>query len=182
VVDLSEDVTIEEPSGIAMVSLAARLGGASALSDAVREAWGVALPMTPRRVEAGDLAFIWAGAERWLVTFPRDTDLAGALRTHLGAFAAMTDQGAGRAMFRVSGAGARGMLARLIQIDLHPTVFAPGDTALTIAAHINVQIWQIDDLPTYDITVFRSLAESFRRALGEPSLSSRLMPGHPAGA
>jgi heterotetrameric sarcosine oxidase gamma subunit len=165
VVESFQDVTIEEPSGIEMVSLTASRAGVVPLSDAVRAKWDLELPTRPKRIEAGALAFIWAGPDRWLVTSPSTTNLAGELRAHLGALAAITDQGAGRTTFRVSGAGARGMLATLIGIDLHPRVFVPGDTALTNAAHINVHLWQIDDAPTYDIIVFRSLAASFRRAL-----------------
>jgi heterotetrameric sarcosine oxidase gamma subunit len=154
-----------EPLPLSIASLAAFRDMAGALADAVRGAWGVALPTTPKRVEAGDLAFIWAGRDRWLVTAPEGFDIEARLRESLGALAAITDQGAGRVTFRVSGADARGALAKLIGIDLHPRAFAPGDTALTIAAHINVHLWQIDATPTYDLTVFRSLATSFEHAL-----------------
>ena len=46
-------------------------------------------------------------------------------------------------------------------IDLHPRAFKPGDTAVTCVAHIGVQLWQIDDAPTYEFAVARSLAQSF---------------------
>ena len=52
------------------------------------------------------------------------------------------------------------MLAKGIAIDLHPRAFKPGDVALTIAAHIGVQLWQVDEAPTYEIAVPRSLAKS----------------------
>ena len=50
---------------------------------------------------------------------------------------------------------------RAVCIDLHPRVFRPGDVALTAIAHIGVQLWQLDDGPTYELAVFRSMAMSF---------------------
>jgi methylglutamate dehydrogenase subunit D len=40
-------------------------------------------------------------------------------------------------------------------------VFGPGDTALTLAGHINVHFWQLDLTPTYEFAVLRSFAASF---------------------
>ncbi len=62
---------------------------------------------------------------------------------------------------RIAGPKARDTLAKGLPIDLHQQVFQPGDTALTVVAHINVHIWQVDDAPTYDLAVFRSYAASF---------------------
>ena len=163
--DPLSNVSITMLSDMQLVSLAAPRGGVASLSDAVSAVWGVALPRAPHHVQAGDLAFIWAGPERWLVTSTGEADLTAVLNTHLDGLAAMTEQGSSRITFRVSGPGARARLATLVGIDLHPRAFAPGDTALTIAAHMNVQLWQIDATPTYDISVFRSLADSFHRAL-----------------
>ena len=39
--------------------------------------------------------------------------------------------------------------------------FQPGSAALTAIALIGVQLWQVDDTPTYDLAVFRSMAGSF---------------------
>ena len=53
------------------------------------------------------------------------------------------------------------MLAKLAPIDLHPRVFRPDDTAMTLFGHIAGQITQIDSAPTYELMVFRGFAESF---------------------
>ncbi len=45
-------------------------------------------------------------------------------------------------------------------IDLHPRVFAPGSVAITHASHIGIMVWQLDGVPTYEIAVFRSFAQS----------------------
>jgi sarcosine oxidase subunit gamma len=41
----------------------------------------------------------------------------------------------------------------------------PGNVASTVAAHIGVQIWQVDALPSYDLAGPISYAGSLLRAL-----------------
>jgi sarcosine oxidase subunit gamma len=61
----------------------------------------------------------------------------------------------------MGGAKARATLAKGVAIDLHPRAFHAGDVAVTQIAHVGVMLWQLDDQPTYAISVFRSLASSF---------------------
>ncbi len=162
-----EGIAITELSGVALASLIARRGRQAELRDAVRDRFVAELPMTPRISEGGRPTFIWAGPERWLVASPvfAPDDLVASLRACADASAAICDQSDGRILVRVSGPSARGALARGFPIDLHPSVFKPGDTAITTVAHITCQIWQIDDTPTYEIAVPASFAASFRRWL-----------------
>jgi methylglutamate dehydrogenase subunit D len=55
----------------------------------------------------------------------------------------------------------RGRSDRGVPVDIDPRVFGPGDTALTLAGHINVHFWQLDLTPTYEFAVLRSFAASF---------------------
>jgi heterotetrameric sarcosine oxidase gamma subunit len=50
-------------------------------------------------------------------------------------------------------------------IDLHPLVFAVGQCALTSVAHMSALVIQVDDAPSYDLFVARSLARSFAHAI-----------------
>ena len=75
--------------------------------------------------------------------------------------ASITEQSDGRTIIRIAGPRARDALAKGLAVDLHPRAFKPGDTALTQAAHIGLQIWQLDEAPTYEIAVFRGFARSF---------------------
>jgi sarcosine oxidase subunit gamma len=61
----------------------------------------------------------------------------------------------------VTGPLVRGALAKGVAVDLHPSAFKAGDTAATLVSHIPVHLWQIDDRPTYEFAVARSLAQSF---------------------
>ena len=163
--DAVPGIAIGPIDGLQTASLVAFAGRAAELSAAVQRIWGAVLPTTPRHVTAGDIAFLWAGPDRWLVTASVGPDLEHLLRRHLGELAAVTDQSDGRIVLRIGGTRVREMLAKLIGIDLHPRRFRAGDTALTLAGHVPVQIWQIDDTPVYEVAVPRSLAESFSREL-----------------
>lgn len=154
-------VVLQERTGLQIVSLAARKGQDVPLMAAVRAAWGIDLPATPRREGDVRLAFLWSGPSQWLaVSAGWPGDLESALRAQIGGFGSLTDQSDGRVVLRISGPHARDALAKGMTIDLHPRAFKPGDTAATLAAHIGVQIWQLDEEPTYELSVFRSYAGS----------------------
>jgi hypothetical protein len=51
--------------------------------------------------------------------------------------------------------------AKGILIDLHPSAFAPGNTAITTVAYVGDHFSQIDAGPTYESAVFRSFAIAF---------------------
>ena len=75
--------------------------------------------------------------------------------------ASVVDQSHGRTLLRVTGPHVRDALAKGVAVDLHPRAFKTGDAAATLVSHIPVQLWQIDDRPTYEFAVARSLAQSF---------------------
>jgi methylglutamate dehydrogenase subunit D len=153
-------LVVQERIGLQIVSLAARRGKGAALAAAVRTSWGLDLPTTPRRVGDGRLAFLWSGRAQWLAIAEGGGGLEPRLGEHLGGLASLTDQSDGRLVLRLSGPRARDTLAKGLAIDLHPRAFASGDTAITLAGHIGVQIWQLDDRPSYEIAVARGYAGS----------------------
>jgi methylglutamate dehydrogenase subunit D len=153
-------LVVQERTGRQIVSLAARRGQDAALAAAVQSSWELELPTTPRRVGDGRLAFLWSGRAQWLAIAEGMGDLESSLRDRLGSLASLTDQSDGRSVLRLSGPRTRETIAKGLAIDLHPRAFTPGDTALTLAGHIGVQIWQLDDTPSYEIAVARGYASS----------------------
>jgi heterotetrameric sarcosine oxidase gamma subunit len=109
------------------------------------------------------LSFNWADPEQRLAalnhgspaTFERN------LRDDFSGLATMTNQSNGRAIISVTGPKTRQMLAKGTSIDLDPSAFSSGDTALTVAAHINVPFWELDDTPHYEFVEFHSYAPAF---------------------
>jgi heterotetrameric sarcosine oxidase gamma subunit len=157
---------LREEAGWRIASVAARRGQHAAVAAAAREAWGVALPTAPRHEGDARLGFLWAGPGQWLALAPdAPAPLEQALRQVLGGLAAVAEQGDGRVVLHLSGPRARDVLAKLVAVDLHPRAFGVGDTAITLAAHIGVQLWQVDESPAYRLLAFRGFAGSLAAAL-----------------
>ncbi|WP_158807279.1 sarcosine oxidase subunit gamma [Beijerinckia sp. L45] len=144
----------------ALATIIVRPGEEAALDRLMQERLGVALPATGRAAFASAGSLVWSAPGQWLVMGPAASALAD-LPQRLAGVAAVTDQSDGRALVRVGGADARALLAKGVSIDLHPSVFAAGATAVTSVAHINIQLWQVDDAPTYVLAVPRGFAGSF---------------------
>ena len=156
-------VTLMCRDDLAMATVIARKGQAVPLAGRVHSLFGIALPGRPKRVIAGNVAFIGTGPSQWLAIEQASRDpqaFAAKLKRDLAGLASISDQSDARAVIRISGPAARQALAKGLPIDLHPRVFGPGDAALTQIALIGAHIWQIDDTPAYEIAVFRSLAGS----------------------
>jgi methylglutamate dehydrogenase subunit D len=132
-----------------------------------RAAFAIDLQDVPRRSAAEGFDFVGVGPGRRLV-LPETRGLAQKLE---GAFApegSVFEQGGGLVVLEASGA-MRDALAKLVPIDLHPSVFKPGDAATTIAAHVNITVWlERDDL--WRFAVGRSLLSAFLRAFACVSL------------
>jgi sarcosine oxidase subunit gamma len=144
----------------ALATIIVRAGKASAFAAALRDALAMTAPDAPHAVQQGGHQLVWSGPGQWLYIGPGRAAIES-LAARLQGLAAVSDQSDARAMVRVSGPRVRDALAKGCMVDLHPRGFATGHTALTSIAHIGVQLWQVDDSPSYDIIVFRSMASSF---------------------
>jgi sarcosine oxidase subunit gamma len=140
---------------LALALVMARKGKAEDLRRRLQDGMGLTVPMTAQRSEKAEgfypdnLSLIWAGPGRWLARTSTRTAsaLEAILRTELSGLASI--------------AKAHGVLAQSLPIDIDPRVFGPGDTALTLAGHVNVHLWQLDFSPAYEFAVPRSFAASF---------------------
>ncbi len=158
-------VTIVERSGLGLATVAARKG--APVRVAVKASYGVNLPDESAVVQGPDVSFVGYGPGQWLAVSESlaGEALARDLAKRLRGLASISDQSGGRTVLRVSGSRARDVLAKGLPIDLHPRVFSPGSAATSAIALMGVQLWQIDDTPSYDIALFRSLSASFWRWL-----------------
>ncbi len=176
---VSPAVTIDVRDDLTIAGVAAFSGRTEEVAARLRERFGLALPIRPEQATGADgLVAQWAGPAQWLVMASRGGDRAGGpaggardleaeLAPLLGGIAAVVDLSDARAVLRVSGPKARDVLAKGVGIDLHARAFAVGDVAITHAAHTGVTIALVDDAPTFEISMFRSFAESFAHFLSE---------------
>jgi sarcosine oxidase subunit gamma len=118
------------------------------------------MPSVPRIARGATCDFAWAGPDSWLAIASCE-GFVDDLTEKFADCASVADLSHARVVLRVSGRNVRETLAKGIPIDLHPRVFSPGSVAVTAVSHIGVTVWQVDEKPTYDLLVFRSLAKSF---------------------
>ncbi|MDH3759381.1 MAG: sarcosine oxidase subunit gamma [Gammaproteobacteria bacterium] len=118
----------------------------------------------------------WNGPNSWIIVASDEEsgrapgELLKTLQQAVGDLGGVVDQSHGRCGLRLSGSRARQVMAKNTAIDLHPRAFAPGRCALTSVAHMNASIVQVDDAPTYDLFVIRSMARSFAHAIEQACL------------
>jgi sarcosine oxidase subunit gamma len=170
--DRSSGVLVSDRNGLGLATVLARKQQRERLAARVREHFGIELPHGPWRAATGDVAFAGTGPGGWLATCEAGANaFAITLTQLLGGVASVADQSDGFAVLRLSGPRVRDALGKLLAIDLHPSAFRPGDVAATIAAHIGVTLWRLEDdaggVPVFEMAAFRSLAESLWHAIGE---------------
>ena len=163
-------VVVNDRDGLGLVTVLERPGRQAELDQQVRDQFGIEIPRGPRRAAVADTAFIATGPGAWLATCEgAGNSFAPRLREQLGHVASIADQSDGYAVLRISGPRVRGALCKLVPIDLHPRVFSVGTVACTVAAHIGVILWRLendaDGNSVYEMACYRSFADSFWSAL-----------------
>ena len=106
-------------------------------------------PLAPNTV-AGPA--IWLGPDEWLVLGGREEDFSD--------LPAAVDVSANRVCLELSGAGAAEVLSRGCALDLHPSVFPPGQCAQTLVARAQVILYRTED--AFRLLVRPSLADYLR--------------------
>lgn len=151
--------TVTERPLQGMVTLRGDLSDAT-LAAAVKAATGCAMPAKRSIVEAGDRAVAWMSPDELLLLVPYSEAGAtvAALDSALSSqhFLAV-DVSDARASFRIEGAGAREVLARLCPADLSPEAFGPGELRRTRLAQIPAAFWIGPD-GGFTLVCFRSVA------------------------
>jgi methylglutamate dehydrogenase subunit D len=154
---------ISELTDVSVVHVAARRGARASLDDAAQSAFGVALPSTPRVIEASGVMIVWAGADQWLVIQRQtgDTDACAQLAKTFNGLASVVDVSDSRTIFRVSVSLPSDALIRSMGIDFDDTVFRAGDVAITHVSHLGVMVWRLPDGSGYDFACARTYSRDF---------------------
>jgi methylglutamate dehydrogenase subunit D len=169
---IAPGVVASSRDDLAIARIAARKGHLAALACRVREQFGIELPQGPRRRQANELALVGIGVETWLATADTEVNgFAAALRRVFDDVATITDQIGSYTALRMTGPRVREALEKFVAVDLHRRVFDVGSAVSTIASHVPLLLWRLDDsparLPVFELAVPRSYTESFWRVVAE---------------
>jgi sarcosine oxidase subunit gamma len=156
-------VVLAEREGLAIAHVAARKGKAGEVADRLAALVGAPPQDGPRCVRGQGTVVIGCAPGQWFVLAEGAGGAGAAARAAeaLAGIASVLDHSSGKAVVCVRGARARDVLAKGCPIDLDVSVFGPGRAAATEIAHMGCQLWQVDEEPTFDLMVNRSLARSF---------------------
>ncbi|WP_299826792.1 sarcosine oxidase subunit gamma [uncultured Roseobacter sp.] len=170
---MSEPVTAlggaSSTDGIAMVSECALQGmitlrgdlSASAFKKAATSASGVAMPEQGMATVEENRGLCWMSPDELLLLCPYDAvggTLAKVHKTLAKSHALAVNVSDARAMFRVSGTGAREVMAKLCPVDLAPDQFTPGMFRRTRMAQVPAAFWMPEE-EVFKIICFRSQAQ-----------------------
>ena len=150
-------VTVREFGPLGMISLRAR-ADVPGLEAAVRAVTGTGVPGLRRIEVAGDCAAGWMSPDEYLLILPYDQTgpgLAGLSLALEGQHHLAVVVSDARAVFRIEGASADQVLAKLAPVDLARLDL--GELRRTRAAQVAVAFWR--DKGGFSLVCFRSTAE-----------------------
>jgi len=163
-----KNLRLQERKALTSIQVLAYANRFTTTATAISKALGIECPLKPGTCNTNThTQIVWHGPSCWMVITSDEAakrkpgELLESLQKAVGDLAAVVDQSHGRCALRLSGAHARKVMAKITSLDLHPTAFAPGQCALTAVAHISALVVQLDEAPSYDLLVARSLARSF---------------------
>lgn len=150
---------VQEAGPLGMLTLRGNFA-AQEFANAVKSVTGIAVPGVRAIVSEGARSLAWMSPDELLLIAPREevAQLEGALVAALaGEHALVVDVSDARAVFTVSGAGAREVLAKLCPVDLAPGAFGPGEMRRTRAAQTAAALWMSGE-EEFTLIAFRSVA------------------------
>ena len=154
-------VRIEEVAGLGMIMLRADFDQPQARA-ALEQALGAAPPGPLARATAGGRALVWMAPDEYLLTLPRG-EVAATLAQLGAALAGLhhlaLDVSDARATFRLTGAGAREVVAKGMPADLSRRAFGPGAARRSHLGPVAAAVWTVADAPeTLELVCARSVA------------------------
>ena len=119
----------------------------SSFTGAVKTILGIELPQEANTVvESDELMACWMSPDQWLL-LAADSDNSNKLSMLFGAlqdvFASINDVSSGQTIINIKGEKAIEVLNKGTTLDVHPSVFKPGQCAQTVFAKMNVLIYPV---------------------------------------
>lgn len=154
---MSDTIKIFEVSARGMITLRGDLSS-KLLQATVSEVVGHDIPLQ-RRVAIGQTGVAWMSPDELLLLV--DYDKTDAITAQIsaalmGTHHMVVNVSDARAMFRITGAGAREVIAKGAPVDLSPDSFGVGDIRRSRISQVSAAFWMLDE-QTFEVVCFRSV-------------------------
>jgi len=163
-----ENLRLQERDSLTVIQVLAFANQYQSVAAAISKTLDIECATSPGICNANEHTQVaWNGPNSWMI-IASDEEPGALLESQqkaVGDIGAVVDHSHGRCALRLSGIHAPKVMAKNTAIDLHPLAFGPGQCALTAVAHMSALVIQVDDSPSYDLFVARSLARSFPHAI-----------------
>ncbi|MGL5165407.1 MAG: sarcosine oxidase subunit gamma [Afipia sp.] len=165
-IGVGNGVVAVERTDLAIATVIARRDKSVELGAAVERNFGIVPPAGAKWAGNNSVIFLGTGPGKWLtISEAPNPDFVVNLATELQGLASVADQSGGLGVLRLTGSALLPTLEKGLQIDLAPGAFPANSVAVTSIAHIGATLWKVDEQPTIDVAVARSLAGSFQHWL-----------------
>lgn len=151
-------VSISEAGAVGMITIRGDFAD-TAFAEAVRAAVGVAIPdvRTFAETSTGGLGWMSPDELLWVLPYDDAAQAVAQLSAALGDLHNMVvNVSDARAVIRVSGAGARELIAKGAPVDMAPAAFGPGNFRRSHIGQLAAAFWLSDDGRTITVVCFRS--------------------------
>lgn len=166
--DRLEALAAQRPAGAGIRLSCSRPSGVVQILAFPQMAGGVEKSLHDLAWARPDIAIRRTTPADWLVLVDEGDqfEFSSTVAQTLGDAAAIVDQSQALVFFRIDGKDVRRLLAKGTAVDLHPDIFAEGQSAATLFNHFAVHLTRIAD-DTFELVIARSLAESLLEELLE---------------
>ncbi len=150
---------VREIGPLGMLTLRGNIAS-QAIGKALKDVMGMDVPERRAILTEGGRSVAWMSPDELQLILPYAEAPAAVARLAealAGVHALVVDVSDARAVFTVSGAGAREVLAKLCPVDLSPAAFGPGEIRRTRAAQTAAAIWMSGEAEV-SLIAFRSVA------------------------
>ncbi len=163
-IDAFDHVTITENDGLALASVAARMGHEKSCHATLKKLLG-AVPGPGKAVLHDPEAGFWMGPDQWMIGAPRDTHelLADQLTTLFGETASVTEQSGAWVCFDVTGPAMQDLCERLCAVPIRR--MEAGDAQRTMIHQLGCFVIRRQDADHIRILGPRASAGSLHHAL-----------------
>lgn len=170
-VDTLGAMTLSENSGLALASVAARLGHEATCAKHLADLLGREAPGPGKACLRDPEAAFWMGPDQWMVGAPYATheDLATQLKSRFGASASVTEQSDAWACFDLQGPAIEQVMELLCPLNLRQ--MQTGDATRTVIHHLGCFVIRHDPPEHLRILGPRASAGSLHHAIVEAMTS-----------